>query len=278
MKQLTLIESFTPGEVWLTTYLVMTIPICLTFMLFEQRRLERGMYAGATALGVLCLLLTFSRAGLLALLTELGVMIVLLRRKVLVVAVALFCLAIIGLEALVVHYNVQAVPGTSIAVRGLGQSSLMHRLEIWEFTTKKILLHPLLGIGYGKDNFRLVYATSGEPPPAHFAPDAPAYAVLPAGSHNIFLDLALGAGIPAAAAFVWLLWRIVSTALGKFRTSGSLVQKAVTLGVGVSVIGMAVRLSFDQMLVGTLAVQFWIWIALGLGTQCPREVGQAALL
>src|SRR5207249_4921258 len=198
-KQVTMIESFTSGEVWLTTYLVMTIPICLAFLLFEQHRLERGVYAGATGLGVVCLLLTFSRAGLLALLVALGVMIALLRRKVLVVAVAVFCLGTIGLEAVVVHYNVQAVPGTSIAVRGLGQNSLLHRLEIWEFTTKKILQHPLVGIGYGKDNFRLVYATSGEPPPAHFAPDAPAYAVLPAGTHNIFLDLALGAGIPAAA-------------------------------------------------------------------------------
>ena len=270
--ELDVIASFLPGEVWLTTYLVMTIPICLAFLLFEQRRLERGVYAGATGLGVVCLLLTFSRAGLLALLVELGVLIALLRRKVLVVAVALFCVAIIGLEALQKYYNVQQVPGTSLSVRGLRQSSLLHRVEIWEFTTKKILQHPLLGIGYGKDNFRLVYAASGEPVQAHYAP------VLDAGTHNIFFDLALGAGLPAAAAFVWLLWRIVSTALGKFRASGSLVQKAVTLGVGVSVIGMAVRLSFDQMLVGTLAIQFWIWLALCLGTLRPHEAGPAALL
>jgi len=271
-KQGLMIESFTSGEVWLTTYLVMTIPICLAFMLFEQRRLERGVYAGATALGVVCLLLTFSRAGLLAFLAELGVISALLRRKVLVLAVALFYVAIMGLAALQNHYKVLVVPGTSINVRGLGQSSLLHRLEIWEFTTKKIFQHPLLGVGYGKDNFRLVYAASGEPVQAHYAP------VLDAGTHNIFFDLALGAGLPAAAAFVWLLWRIVSTALGKFRASGSLVQKAVTLGVGVSVIGMAVRLSFDQMLVGTLAIQFWIWIALCLGTLRPHEVGPAALL
>ena len=31
-KQMRMIESFTPGEVWLTTYLVMIIPICLAFM------------------------------------------------------------------------------------------------------------------------------------------------------------------------------------------------------------------------------------------------------
>src|SRR5207249_4273211 len=95
-KPVTMIESFTSGEVWLTTYLVMTIPICLAFMLFEQRRLKRDVYVGATGLSIVCLLLTFSRAGLLALLVELGVMIALLRRKVLV-AVAVFCLGTIGL-------------------------------------------------------------------------------------------------------------------------------------------------------------------------------------
>jgi len=37
------------------------------------------------------------------------------------------------------------------------------------------------------------------------------------------------------------------------------------------VIGMALRLSFDQMLIGTLAIQFWIWIALCLSMQSPRN-------
>jgi len=266
-KQMRMIESFTPGEVWLTTYLVMTIPICLAFMLFEQRWFERTVYAAATVLGVVCLLLTNSRAGLLALLVELGLVILMLRRKTLVLGVAVFCVVLIAVEAVVVHYNVVELPGTTMTIRGLGSPPLLHRFEIWEFTAKKILQHPLLGIGYGKDNFRLVYAASGEPVQAHYAP------VLDAGTHNIFLDLALGAGLPASAAFVWLLWRIVSTALGKFRASDSPVQKAVILGIGVSVIGMAVRLSFDQMLVGTLAVQFWIWIALCLGTRRPREAG-----
>jgi O-antigen ligase len=132
------------------------------------------------------------------------------------------------------------------------------------------MLHPLLGIGYGKDNFRLVYEASGKPDPGEHA------SVFQAGTHNIFLDLALGAGIPAAVAFIWLLWRIVTTALRNFRNSYSVVPKALTLGVAAGVIGMAVRLSFDQMLIGTLAVQFWIWVALCLSVRCPPEPEQPA--
>ena len=269
-KQLRELESFTPGEVWLTTYLVMTIPICLTVMLFEQRRFERGVCAVATSLAVLCLLLTNSRAGLLALLAEFGVVILMLRRKTLVLGVAVFCVAIIGMEAVVIHYKVTTPPGTTITVRGLRTKPLLHRLEIWQFAMKQVMLHPLLGIGYGKDNFRLVYGPLDQPDPGKDAP------VLPAGTHNIYLDLALGAGIPAAAVFIWLLWRIAATALNNFRKASSVVQKAVTLGVAAGVIGMAVRLSFDQMLVGTLAVQFWIWVALCLSVKDSLESDQSA--
>jgi putative inorganic carbon (HCO3(-)) transporter len=271
IKPLTTIESFTGGEVWLTTYLVMTIPICLAFMLFEQHSVERRVYTAATGLGVLCLVLTFSRAGLLALLAEVGVMISFVRRKLMLVAITVFCLAMLGLQVLVIRYNVQAELGIPLGVRGLEKFHLLHRFEIWQFTTKKILLHPLVGVGYGKENFRLVYATSVEPTPAHFAPDAPGYAVLPAGTHNIFLDLALGAGIPAAIAFIWLLWHIVLSARQIYCKSESVFAKAVALGVGAGVIGMAVRLSFDQMLIGTLAIQFWIWVALCLSMQSPRS-------
>jgi O-antigen ligase len=115
-----------------------------------------------------------------------------------------------------------------------------------------------------------MYDTSGEVDPGRHAP------VLPAGTHNIFLDLALGAGIPAAAAFIWLLWRILVTALRNFRNSSLVVSKAVTLGVAAGVIGMAVRLSFDQMLIGTLALQFWIWVALCVSMHSPSESDQPA--
>ncbi len=270
LKEIRMIESFTPGEVWLTTYLVMTIPICLTMMLFEQGRFERGVYATATALGVVCLLLTNSRAGLLSLLAELGLVILMLRRKTLVLGVAVFCVVIIGMEAVVIHYNIVEVPGTTMTVRGLGSKPLLHRFEIWRFAIKQVMLYPLLGIGYGKDNFRLVYDAAEGPDPGKHAP------VLPAGTHNIFLDLALGSGIPAAAAFIWLLWRIVATALKTFQKSSATVHKAVTLGVAAGVIGMSVRLSFDQMLVGTLAVQFWIWIALCFSVQYSRRSDQPA--
>lgn len=262
-KPLTAIESFTPGEVWLTTYLVMIIPIGFAFTLFEQRRAEKAVYVGATALNLLCLLLTFSRAGLLSLLSEIGIIVSFVRRKLLVV-VSLVIIAVVVLLLWFIPNNVHTVDGTALS-RGLGASSLLHRLEIWEFTGKKILHHPLLGVGYGKDNFQLIYRESGEDVQPRHAP------VLDAGTHNIVLDLALGAGIPAALFFMWLVWRIAAVALQQFQKSDSPLHRAISLGVGVSVIGMVVRLLFDQMLIGTLAIQFWVIVAIGLGISAMTD-------
>jgi putative inorganic carbon (HCO3(-)) transporter len=261
LKRPTLLESLTSGEVWLTTYLVMIIPLCLCLMMLAQRRRERALYVGATALGIFCLLLTFSRAGLLALLAELGMLASFLRRKLLIVIVALFFIGMIALQFWFIQNNVH-VTGVS---RGLGSCSFLHRLEIWDFTTKKILEHAVLGIGYGKDNFQLVYRDSAEPAAARYAP------VLDAGTHNIFLDLALGAGIPATVFFIWLLWRMVATLVRKFLICDAQMTRAVALGVAGSVVGMVVRLIFDQMFIGTLAIQFWILVAIGLSMPCAES-------
>ena len=267
VKRPATIESFTSGEVWLTTYLVMMIPLCVSLLLLVQRRPERALYAGAAVLGISCLLLTFSRAGLLALLAELGMLVSFLRRRRLIVVVVVFFIGMTALQFWFIQKDVHVIPRTGVS-RGLGSSSFLHRLDIWEFTTKKILEHPVLGIGYGKDNFQLVYRDSGQPAAARYAP------VLDAGTHNIFLDLALGAGIPAALFFIWLLWRSVATLLRKFLTCDEPITRAVSLGVAGGVVGLAVRLLFDQMFVGTLAVQFWILLAIALGMPCvkPRAV------
>ena len=83
-----------------------------------------------------------------------------------------------------------------------------------------------------------------------------------AGAHNTFLALALDTGIPGLVLFVWLLQRIVSNSFSGFRHAGDAFMKAVSLGVGVCIIGMAVRLFFDHMFVGTAAILFWVLVAL----------------
>jgi putative inorganic carbon (hco3(-)) transporter len=271
-SRLLMLESVTSGEVWLSTYLVMVIPLCFALFILEKSRHERRFAFGATVMATVCLALTFSRAGLVALLSELSCLVWIVRRKALIVAAALIGLLIGAVVAGVIHYGLLTVPGTDISIRGGSTSSMVQRIDIWKHTLARIVEHPLVGIGYGKDNFKLVYGQLPEQVQVGH------YPILSAGTHNTFLDLALGVGLPGLALFVWLLQRIAAQALAGFRQSENPITKAMAVGVGVSVIGLAVRLLFDHMLIGTLALQFWVMVAMAMAAcRAPDNPAHAAL-
>jgi len=265
------VGSFMGAEVWLTTYLVMLLPVVFALALFEQGGWVKTFYAGTTLLSILCLLSTFSRAGALALLCELWVLGWLTRRKVVVMSATLVSLFVIVIGTLLIqHSRTPMIPGTTVPGVKATADSLKYRLAIWTFTTGKIFDHPILGIGYGKNNFPLVYGQSlnDEVQPGHLP-------VLPAGTHNTFLDIALGTGIPGLLLFVWVIQRISSSALTNFRQTVDQFDKAISLGVAVGIVGLVVRLCFDHMLIGTLAVLFWILVAMAMLAHSTADQTQA---
>lgn len=259
--ELMLVESVTPGEVWLTTYLVMLIPPGLALALCLPRPSARIVGLGTAGLGTLCLLLTYSRAGLLALLCEMAVLAWFVRRRTVLVGLAVAALAVVLGSAALFQFDAtvrggwKARAGTAIPLADTG--TLARRWEAWKFVAEELPRHWLAGVGYGKDKQKEVYGRSPD------AQEGAGPARYP-GTHNTFLDIALGVGLPGMALFVWLMWRIGATALGGFRRAGNPAAKAVLLGLGVGVIGLAVRLSFDHMLIGTLALQFWVLVALAM--------------
>jgi putative inorganic carbon (HCO3(-)) transporter len=268
-----MLESVTAGEVWLTTYLVMSVPLGYAMALGASEKRIKVLFAGIAGLATLCLTLTFSRAGLVALFCELWAFVGLSRRRALLVWGAAISLLLVAAAGTIYLYNINSLPvtesGKKIAIRGLSSSSMLHRMEIWTFTVVRIAEHPLMGIGYGKDNFKQVFGGNGE----KIQPGG--YGVLEAGTHNIFLDLALGIGLPGLALFVWLLYRIIGSILTGYHRATDSWQRVVLLGIGVSLIGLTVRLCFDQMLIGSLAIQFWILVAIGVAVSkhVPLRVG-----
>ena len=267
--ELMLVESVTPGEVWLTTYLIMLIPLGLALGLCERRPSARIAGLGTAGLATLCLLLTYSRAGLLALLCEAVVVVWFVRRRAVLIGMAVSALVMILGSAALFQFDVsvrggwKARPGTAIPLADTGTLAL--RWNAWTFVAEELPKHWLVGVGYGKDKQKEVY---GNLPVAREGAGPARYP----GTHNTFLDIALGVGLPGLALFVWLMWRIGATAVGGFRRAGNPPAKAVLLGLGVSVIGLAVRLSFDHMLIGTLALQFWVLVALAMVVYTDRPV------
>ena len=135
---------------------------------------------------------------------------------------------------------------------------MIHRFDIWWFTLSEIAKHWLVGIGYGSQSYLLLYGQDQEVVmPGHAA-------VMHAGTHNIFLYLALHVGLPGMLLFAWFVVRVVRRTSEEYRQAHDWLSKAVLVGSIVSVVGLMLRLQFDQMLVGSLAVLFWVLLGMAV--------------
>ena len=257
------VVSFLPAEVWLTTFLVMVIPFGLALALGEGPPEIRS--GGALVVGMMtaCLLATQSRAGLVALVGELWVIVWFIRSASAKIVAALATVCVIA--AVVLVFNEGAIPvagvsadmTTSLPLKK-GFASVIHRFDIWWFTLSEIAKHWLVGIGYGSQSYLLLYGQDREVVmPGH-------YPVTPAGTHNIFLYLALHVGLPGMLLFGWFFVLVVLRTSEEYRQAHDWLSKAVLVGSVVSVVGLILRLQFDQMLVGSLAVLFWVLLAMAV--------------
>jgi O-antigen ligase len=257
------VVSFLPAEVWLTTFLIMVIPFGLAVALGEGPSEIRAGGALVVGLMTACLLATQSRAGLVALVGELWVMAWFIRSvsTKIIAALATAC----AIAAVVIVFNANSVPvaGQSVDITTSlplkrGFASVIHRLDIWWFTLSEIAKHWLVGIGYGSHSYFLLYGQDQEVVmPGH-------YPVTPAGTHNIFLYLALHVGLPGMLLFAWFVVRVVRRTAKEYRQAHDWLSKAILGGSVVSVVGLMLRLQFDQMLVGSLAVLFWVLLAMAV--------------
>lgn len=257
------VVSFLPAEVWLTTFLVMVIPFGLAVALGEGPAEIRAVGVLAVGLMTVSLIATQSRAGLVALIGELWVMAWFIRSvsAKLVAALATVCV----ITAVVIVFNANSTPVAGVTAdtttslpfkSGLG--SVVHRFDIWWFTLSEITKHWLVGIGYGSQSYFLLYGQDQEVVlPGHAA-------VTHAGTHNIFLYLALHVGLPGMLFFGWFVGRVVLKSSEEYRQAHDWLSKAVLVGSIVSVVGLMLRLQFDQMLVGSLAVLFWVLLAMAI--------------
>jgi len=257
------VMSFLPAEVWLTTYLIMLIPLCFALAWYEERSWVKGFYSLGVLLPTCCLFLTRSRAGLLAFLVELWALAYLLRHRAMLIAASMSSLAV--LLAGVMFIKVATAPDGALylesragAAFNTNVKSIVHRFDIWAFSLEQMVERPVMGIGYGKETAKMLFGQVPEEVQPGHEP------VRQQGTHNILLELGLHVGLPGLMLFVWLAICLGRTIIAGFRQVTDLWEKAILLGASVSFIGLAVRLQFDQMLVGSLAMQFWILMALAI--------------
>ena len=254
-----LIHSFLSAEVWLTTYLITLIPLGAAIAVYASVRWQRVAAAFAASIGTACLFLTFSRASAFALLVEAVMFASLVKKKVVTLMVAgiIAAMMISGAVLTVMNHaeRITFVPGET----KFTTYNLEARLKVWKLGMEKILEHPLLGVGYGKETF---YYLTKEDPSRLAANEG--LVKMPTGLHNTFLDIALGAGIPAGIAYLWLMWAILRSGLERFRIENNHLIRMWSLALVLLVAGLFARNLFDHMWIGTMALLFWVMVGLSL--------------
>jgi O-antigen ligase len=241
----------------------MVIPFGLALALGEGPSEIRIGGAFVVGMMTVCLIATQSRAGLVALISELWVMVWFIRSVAAKVVAALATVCVIAAVMIAFNASIIPVPELSPAITNSipinpRVASVIHRFDIWWFTLPEIAKHWLVGIGYGSQSYLLLYGQDDEVViPGHLA-------VKNQGTHNIFLYLALHVGLPGMLLFGWFFVRVVLRTAEEYRQAHDWLSKAVLVGSVVSVVGLILRLQFDQMLVGSLAVLFWVLLAMAV--------------
>ena len=245
------IRAIVPGSDynWLSTYLVLSIPIVFYCGLTSRALRGKIFSYGTLALALLAHLASYTRAGWLASVAQLFAWGIVTRRRILFVGLLL-----------VIFLGSVAMLG--VAKMGL-QADTLHawtleaRIQVWKLGMDQILSHPIVGIGYGNNIFQpvLVDSPMGDKP-MHL--------------HNTFLMFGVGSGIPGLVLFLWVFFRLGVQLFQKVAGKDWTEIEPLSICFGVVLVGFLCRNFFDYMFAGSLAYLFWILMACGLETASKR--------
>jgi O-antigen ligase len=240
---------------WLTTYMVLVIPILIALIVVYRDRWLRIVAWMILPAAVLAQVASYTRAGWIAhVMQAVTFGLVTGRRRVIVSIIAGIAAAGIVLSiAFQIGYQKETISPLT-----LGQ-----RVGTWKLGIQQIAAHPWVGIGYGNNTFTKLHPeysiTAQQSKPLHEQ-------VLPA-MHNTFLMVAMGSGIPAAVLLGWIFIRMVSSLVSLRNRSTDRESSGLLMGIAVVVVGFATRNTFDYMFAGSLATLFWILLAMGFSLQ-----------
>jgi len=236
---------------WLSSYLVMAVPLLAAGFVRMKRLPSKALFAGTTVLALLAQALSYTRAGWLAFLSQGYTFAIVTKRTALASGLLLGTIAMTGMILTVglrTYHQDTRDPWT-----------LQARVAVWSLMVEEIEDHPLFGVGYGTKTFMVRFGDRPETAKAK-------------GSHSFFLMTAMGSGIPALAFLLWVLGAGFRECVQAARTVDRPASAALWLGVALMIVGVGVRNLFDAMFLGSLACLFWILLATALAQIPPREV------
>ncbi len=238
---------------WLSTYMVVAIPVAGSLLVMGRQAWTRVSQALALGLTGAAQLFSYTRGGWLGHAAQ-GVTLALL------VGGRRMAFGVLGMLALI-GAGLMAAAHSGFQTDTVDAKTVDTRLMVWTIGLTEVAAHPVTGIGFGNNSFVKKFPEYSVEKQDHL-PERER--IIPA-MHNTFLMVTLGSGIPALLSFTWifiaLLRRLIPLpwTIGRDRTTA-----VIAAGIGLAVIGFAVRNLFDYMFMGSLAHLYWLLAAVGI--------------
>jgi putative inorganic carbon (hco3(-)) transporter len=249
---------------WLTTYLVVVIPILIGWVVIHRTFWARALGILGLVLAVFAQVAAYTRAGWVAHFVQaVGFGLMAGRRRLVIWIIA----------------GVIAMGGGLLALSQIGYQqsttdpwTLSARVKTWQLGLHQAVQHPIVGVGYGNDTFVKLHRAEIEADKDKPLDDR----LLPA-LHSTFGMVLMGSGVPAFILFIWIFIRIVSMLTRQWRLSMVAEPQGLLVAVAIVTVGFATRNLFDYMFTGSLAHLFWIIIAAGLYSVKPQIMSDLSL-
>ena len=254
---------------WLSTYMVVAIPVAGSLLILGRLAWIRATGGVALALAGAAQIFSYTRGGWLGHAAQ-GVTLALMiggRRLALGV---LWLLAVVGAGLVVASQS-------GFQTDTVAAKTVDTRLMVWTIGLGEAAAHPMVGIGYGNNSFVKKFPEYSVEKQDHL-PERER--IIPA-MHNTFLMVTLGSGIPALLFFTWIFVALVRRLIPiPWAVDRGDTYTVIAAGIGLAVIGLAVRNLFDYMFMGSLAHIFWLLAAVGITVTGPGRpelvMGQGA--
>jgi O-antigen ligase len=238
---------------WLSTYMVAAIPVAGSLLVMGRVAWTRVAQGLALVLAGAAQLFSYTRGGWVGHAAQ-GVTLALMIGGRRLAFSALGLLAMIGAALMVASHS-------GIKTDTVDAKTVDTRLVVWAIGLKEVAQHPVVGIGFGNNSFIKKFPEYAVEKQDHL-PERER--IIPA-MHNTFLMVMLGSGLPALLSFVWIFVALLRQLLPIARPERyDQAGRLMALGIGLAVIGLAVRNLFDYMFMGSLAHIFWLLAAVGM--------------
>lgn len=233
-------------------YLALFLPVGTALTLYYLKGKRRILLGLLTALGVYCLIFTFSRGAIFGFATAILLTAIIKRSKLVLLALAIALI----ITPLLLPKSISNWIKTTDSVWEVLLNK--ERINIYKTSLNMIRSHPVIGVGV--NTYCLNYQKYKIKETSGFTGDARYYA------HNIFLHMAGEIGLLGLAIFIWLLLLFFKTWYSYFKSINSDFFKICCLGLAAGIIAFLINgLTETNLYYPKVATLFWYQVGLSLG-------------